>query len=224
MNVHEFIKTIRSGNLSNEEIGKGMHKSFINARELIEDAELLLSHRPARALSLAILALEETAKTVLLTNAAAKARDKNIPWGELEKNLKLRSHAHKQAVYSAYGNAILNKLKNEDEDVFAEESLPGGIGPLLEWMKQLGFYVDVANGKFISPKEFGADNWEWAKWLIDVVRQRLDRFEKLHGTEEKSIKIAKKAGELVEILLSFKDDNTFQKQLKDFVEEFSKKT
>ena len=63
MNVHEFIKTIRTGDLSNEAIGKGMHKSFVNAGELLEDAELLLPHRPARALSLAILALEETAKS-----------------------------------------------------------------------------------------------------------------------------------------------------------------
>ncbi|MFC1888959.1 AbiV family abortive infection protein [Thermodesulfobacteriota bacterium] len=224
MNVHEFIKTIRTGDLSNEEIGKGMHKSFVNAGELVEDAELLFAHRPARALSLAILALEETAKTVLLTNAAAKARNKNISWSELEKDLKLRSHAHKQAVFFAYGKTILEKLEVEGENLFTEESLPGGMGPLLDWMKQLGFYVDVADGKFISPMEFGSDNTDWARWLIDVVKQRLDSFEKLHNTEEKSIKVAKKAGELVEIIASSKDDNSFQNKLKELIKEYEKKT
>jgi len=223
MNVHEFIKTIRTGDLSNEAIGKGMHKSFVNAGELLEDAELLLPHRPARALSLAILALEETAKTVLLTNAAAKARNKNITWSELEKDLKLRSHAHKQAVFSAYGKAILEKLEVEGENLFTEESLPGGMGPLLDWMKQLGFYVDVADGKFISPMEFGSDDADWARWLIAVVKQRLDSFEKLHSTEEKSIKVAKKAGELVEIIASPNDDNSFQNKLKKFTKEYEKK-
>lgn len=222
MNVKEFIKRLRAGNLSNEEIGKGMHKSFINARELVEDAKLLLPNRPARALSLAILALEETAKIVLLTNAAAKARNKSIPWGEVEKDLKLKSHLHKQEAFSAYGKAILDKLEAKGGNVFKDDTLPGGMGPLLEWMKQPGFYVDVAYGKFISPMDFGPDNIDWAKWLIKVVKQRLDRFEKLHSTEGKSIEIAKKAGELAEIIVSNKFDNTLQKKLEKFFKQYRK--
>ena len=160
----------------------------------------------------------------MLTNAAAKAKNTKVSWGEIEKELKLRSHAHKQAIFSAYGKAILEKLAKENEDVFADQSLPGGIGPLLDYMKQLGFYVDVADGKFISPADFGSENLEWAKWLIDVVKERLNRFKRLHETEEGSLRVAKQAGDLADIFLKVSNEQELKDQLRDFIEKYQKTT
>ena len=224
MKINEFVKKIRTGQLSGEEIGRGMHKSFKNACELIEDAEMLLPKSPGRAISLAVLALEETAKTILLTNAAAKAAVSPILWKDVEKELKLRSHAHKQAVFSAYGKALLDRLASENEDVFTDSSLPGGIGPLLDFMKQLGFYVDVANGQFISPAEFGSQNVKWAEWLINIVKKRLSRFEKLHGTEDGSINVARQAGAFTTLLSEASDEQQLKQKIKEFIEKYTQKT
>lgn len=219
MTLQEFLRTIRRGEVTAEEIGRGMHKSFKNASGLIEDAEILLDGRPARALSLAVLAIEEIAKVVLLTNAAAGAVSGPLSWNKVQALLDLKSHRKKQAVFAAYGKAILDKLGGADGKSFYEESIPGGIGPLLDFMKQLGFYVDVADGKFVSPDEFGADNRKWAVWLIEVGKERIKSFEKLHGSEEGSVRVAREAGELMALI----SEVSSEAELKDKIREFIRK-
>jgi AbiV family abortive infection protein len=225
MNLKKFLGTIRTGQLSVDEIGRGMHKSFNNATELIEDADLLLAHRPERALSLAVLALEEIAKIILLANAAARAAKSTVSWKEIEDDLNLRSHKHKQAVFAAYGSALLNKLDSEKrKGTYYEHMVPGDIGPLLEYMKQLGFYVDVAKGQFISPTEFGVDNREWAAWLITVAKERLKSFGALHGTEERSLGVARKAAEFVSFISEAADEDQLNKKIREFIEMTLQKT
>jgi AbiV family abortive infection protein len=217
MDIHEFLRTIRTGQLSVDEIGVGMHKCFTNASELIQDAELLLESRPGRALSLAVLAIEEVAKTILLAKAAARAARASLSWNDLQEDLDLRSHKHKQEVFAAYGEALLNKIS--ENGTWYDQKLPGDLCPLLDFMKQLGFYVDVANGQFISPSEFGSDNKAWAEWLISVVKERLISFSKIHATKEGSIKAARNAAELAKLISEAADE----KQLKEKIHEFIKK-
>jgi len=225
MNLKEFLKKTRTGQLSVDEIGRGMHKSFINANELIEDADILLEHRPERAISLTVLALEEIAKIILLANAAARASKSIVSWKEIDDDLNLRSHKHKQDIFAAYGSALLNKLSLAEENkYYYEQKVPGGIGPLLDYMKQLGFYVDVANGQFISPKEFGADNREWANWLISVAKERLKKFEVLHGTEDKSLEVARNAAELVSFISEVTNEDQFKQKIREFIEKRLQKT
>ena len=95
MDVNTFIKTTRTGNLSVEEIGRGMHKSYLNARGLIEDAEVLLEKRPGRAISLAVLAVEEIGKVILLAEAAARAASSPVWWEVMRRELDLLSHNQK---------------------------------------------------------------------------------------------------------------------------------
>lgn len=218
MNLQEFLQSVHGGKLSVDDIGRGMHKCFKNASELVEDAELIIKQRPARALSLAVLAIEEIAKVILLANAAARAVAGPISWKEIQEDLNLRSHKVKQAVFAAYGKAILDKLSYlSEKDTWYNQEVPSGIGPLLDYMKQLGFYVDVAHGQFISPAEFGTDNKEWAEWLISIAKERLASFEKLHGTEEKSIKVARKAAELVTLVSNINDDDLLKERIHEFV-------
>jgi AbiV family abortive infection protein len=225
MNLDEFLRTIRTGQLSVDEIGKGMHKSFRNATGLLEDADLLFEHRPERSLSLAVLALEEIAKIVLLANAAARAARSTVTWKEIEDDLNIRSHKHKQVVFAAYGSAILDRLASKDRrESHYERVVPGGIGPLLDYMKQLGFYVDVANGHFISPTEFGVDNREWAAWLIAAAKERLKGFEVLHGTEERSIRVAREAAEFASAISGAVDEDQLRNRIREFLERKLPKT
>jgi AbiV family abortive infection protein len=219
MNLKELLRTSRTGQLSVEEIGRGMHKSFKNASELIEDADLLISHRPARAISLAVLALEEIAKVILLANAAARAATSAVSWKDIEDDLNLRSHNHKQTVFAAYGSLILNKMDlDECKSTYYGEIVPQNLTPLLDCMKQCGFYVDNAFGQFISPTEFGDENREWADWLITVVKERLKSFEPLHETEEKSIIFAQQVSKFWSLLSEASDDNQYEHKIREFFE------
>jgi AbiV family abortive infection protein len=221
MDAREFAKHIRTGQLSVDEIGRGMHKSYRNARHLVEDAETLLEKRPGRAISLAVLALEETAKVILLADAAIRAVNGPVNWTTIQEELKLRSHQHKQATLAAYGRSLLDKFASDDgSETYYENQLPTGIPPLLDLIKQFGFYVDAAEGQFIDPDEFGRENSDWAEWLITAAKERIQSLEALHGTEQRSITIARRAAEFVAMVVASDGD---QNKLADAVKEFVRK-
>lgn len=219
MDLTHIMKHRREGELTLDEIGRGMHKSFRNAHSLIEDANLLLESRPGRALSLAVLSLEETAKVFLLANAAAKAANGPLRWREVERHLELRSHQAKQQVFAAYGRRVLARIYQAQGKELYKHELPGELTPLLDRLKQLGFYVDVADGRFVSPDEFGAENREWAEWLIGAVRERLDSIEHLHATEDSSVRVARRSVDLARILTSAKNESELREALKSFIGE-----
>jgi len=218
MDMREFVKTLRTGRLSVDEIGRGMHKSFINARELIEDAETLLDKRPGRAISLAVLAIEEIGKVVLLANAAVRAAKAPVEWKVIQEELDLRSHQHKQTIFAAYGRTLLNDLASgKGKPSFYDNEVPGGIAPLLDLFKQLGFYVDAGNARFTCPDEFGRDNREWAEWLIRVAKERTESFEALHGTEDKSISVARRAAEFAAVVAQARDEADLKIRIREFL-------
>ncbi len=222
MNPQEFVATMRQGELTVDEIGRGMHRCYQNACDLIEDAELVLEKRPARAISLAVLALEETAKTFLLCNAAAKAKNGPIQWIDIEKILDLRSHQHKQQIFAAYGSAFLAKFFEAEGRGLYDEKMPESLAPLLNWFKQMGFYVNVAEGRFVAPDEFGADNSDWATWLISMVKDRLKSIEPLHATEDGSIRVAVMSGKLIDILEKAPNEETLRAKLRDLIDSIPK--
>ena len=191
--MKNFLAGFNRGKLGPEELGRGMHLCFINARALVEDAEVLLPKSPGRALSLAILALEEIGKIFLLCNAAAKALTGPVTWERI--NRKLRSHQHKQKVFATYGHTLLDKLGYS-----YEIDLPSGLVPLLDRMKQLGLYVDCFEGKFVAPEEFGRDNVEWSKWVLSLAKERLKSLAPLHSSKGSSIQVAKAAGTLLKAM------------------------
>jgi AbiV family abortive infection protein len=217
MRIQEFLRKLRSGTLTVDEIGRGMHKSFVNARELIEDAETLLQKRPGRAISLAILAIEEIAKVVLLANAAVRTLRGPVDWNAVQEELNLRSHRDKLTIFAIYGRALLDRMDAKGEkNPFYEYQLPAGIAPLLDLLKQLGFYVDVGDGRFMSPNEFGETNREWADWLITVARERLESFEPLHATEEQSMALAHGVVALATAVGKSKDEAQLKKEILEF--------
>jgi AbiV family abortive infection protein len=168
-----------------------MHRAYRNARDLAEDAQLLLKQRPARAISLAVLALEETAKIFLLAESIPTAAAGPVSWSEIERKRGLRSHKEKQGAFSGYGKSILSESYAAAGKRLYKTEMPEGIAPLLDWLKQMGCYVDVVKGRFISPEEIGVENRGWARWLIAAATDRLDSIEHFHETEARSIEVAK---------------------------------
>jgi len=196
MDVRQFLAQFDEGEITVEEVGRGMHVSFLNARSLVEDAELLLERRPARALSLAVLAMEETAKIFTLCTAAAMAYDGSVEWARARRKLDLLSHEAKQAVFAGYGRALLETLLDKEPGTFYECEVPVGLIPLLNRFKQMGFYVDCFKGRFVCPEDDADNRAEWARWLLQAVKQRLASAESMHCTEEASRGVAEKAASL----------------------------
>ena len=215
MAANSFTNEIRTGMLSVDEIGRGMYKAFRNSQALIEDAEILLNVRPGRALSLAVLAMEELGKVILLADAAAKAAKAPIEWRDLERDFNLRSHQSKQLVIAIYGKTLLEGLAKKTGEGLYSEGIPAGVPPLLDWFKQMGFYVDVACGKFVSPDEFGKDNLDWAEWLIATVKERIQSVAPMHQTEESSIKVARHSAELETLLAEAKSEDELKEAFRD---------
>jgi AbiV family abortive infection protein len=166
-----------------------------------------------------VLALEEVAKVLLLAEAAIRAFNGPVDWTAIQEELKLRSHQHKQATLAAYGRSLLDKFAaSNGAETYYENQLPIGIPPLLDLFKQFGFYVDAAEGRFIDPDEFGRDNRDWAEWLIATAKERVESLEPLHGTEERSVRIARQAAEVAAIVVASDGDETkLAKGIKDFV-------
>ena len=218
MDARELKKRLTTGTVSVDEIGRGMHKTFVNARSLLEDAETLREKRPGRAISLGILAMEEIGKVVLLANAAARAARSPLEWKILVKELDLHSHKHKQAIFAAYGQTLLKKVATlRGEESHYQEDVPAGIAPLLDFLKQMGFYASAVDGHFTCPDDFGQDNCEWADWLIAVARERIETFEVLHGTEERAIAAARKAAALATLIATAGDEAELRRGIRTFL-------
>jgi AbiV family abortive infection protein len=179
-----------------------MHLCFTNATELLEDAQTLAATRPARALSLAILALEEFGEIVLLCNVAAELGLGPLSWREAERRYALRSHAVKHETVAGYGAAILDRLgpKGDGPERYYEAEFPVGAAQLLDMLKRLCLYVDFIRGRFSLPSEIGRENIEWVNWVMEVARERLESLRRMHATEASSKAVARRAAELAQKL------------------------
>lgn len=214
--MERFLALFKEGELLPREIGRGMHLSFTNAVSLVKEAEYLLEQNPARALSLGVIALEEIGKIFILCEAAAVACTKgSVRWSKVRK--KILSHQTKQYVFANYGRNILSR-----RTPYYESEMPLGLPPLLDKMKQLGFYVDCFDGEFISPEEFGGGNKEWAEWVICAAKERLDSIRSFHESEEKSIEFALDTGVIASAVLKSKED--FVVALREIAERWKSET
>lgn len=171
-----------------------MHLCFRNAASLLQDARLLRPTRPERAISLAVLALEETGKIFMLCSLAGEIAGQATSWRKVKR--KLTSHRRKQRLFGVYGSAVLSEFAKSSGKKLYEQPVPPGLSPLLNRMKQLGFYVDWIDGAFYSPAQMGEQNAQWADWLIPAVEERLSSIESMHATEETSVWVAAKAAGL----------------------------
>jgi len=122
------------GDIPAEQIVRGMEVIDRNSREILDDAKLLLEHgRYARALSLSVIAYEESVKkAALLSLYAVQANDKLRKkfWQEY------RSHTTKSS-FLVRRAAVRGAFEGQNIEEKSQR-----IGKIMDLYKQLGFYAD----------------------------------------------------------------------------------
>jgi AbiV family abortive infection protein len=124
-------------NLSYSQIADGMNAACENARRLVEDAQILFDfQRYPSAVSLAILAIEESGKTAILREMATARDGKALKaaWKSY------RSHTKKNVAWPLRDLVIDGARKLEDFDQIT--NLRGDHPEALDSVKQIGFYTD----------------------------------------------------------------------------------
>ncbi len=123
--------------LKPEQIAEGMNAASSNAKRLLEDAETLFNlGRYPTAISLAILAIEESGKTSILRELALARDGKEVK----EAWKSYRSHTKKNVLWLFPSMVFSGGRKLEDfHSLFREDS---DHTTLLDNLKQVGFYTD----------------------------------------------------------------------------------
>lgn len=137
--------------ISSRDASIGIQMSLANAKELLEDARLLLENqRYARALALTILAVEEAGKIQPIKNILLDKQKPHLQWREV------RSHRTKNFHW------IFPLLKEEELNniaiVKSFATASSDSAKYLDQMKQFSFYVEAINedGKCVwrEPSKF----------------------------------------------------------------------
>lgn len=158
-----------------KEIEKSRIKFLDNARELLEEADLLLEDKKfARAYSLAHLACEEIAKTIMISRVAYEvARGKKIDWKRV--NRRLRNHKEKIKDVLAIDFLYSSKTENNDEDVknFYKDFK---MTKYYNDFKNYSLYTSLIGDKFYKPSELFPH--EFVKGFIKLAHNRFNAIEK----------------------------------------------
>jgi AbiV family abortive infection protein len=157
--------------LTVEEIETARSKVLLNAIELFEEADLLLSHgRFPRAYALAQFCCEELAKLPMLTRAAITLiLGKEVDWKTLDR--RLRSHIDKINLLH-YQEALQHPMSLEyaDEDTYNELSTTT---PMLNNRKNASLYSGITESVFCMPSELITE--AIASEHLDRAGERLER-------------------------------------------------
>jgi AbiV family abortive infection protein len=164
--------------------------SFENAKELMEESELLLNNdRYARSYALAVLSLEEFAKSLMWKLYNLKCQRYKHEDLEFPKMLtkQITQHGTKQAIFlfnlvlgQMMEGALDQKLNGQpikeaiDRKTSELDALLSKIANL-EIDKQHAFYVDFREGRIGIPKD--SVNKEKCVVLLKVLRESVDPFE-----------------------------------------------
>lgn len=140
-----------SGRLTEQQVAEGERLATENAKRLLESARLLLhAGDPATALSLAILALEEHGKIEIIQQIGKAASEKETSeWWQRYRDHKAKTFEFLEQY--AKGKAVVDEVAisafcEENEDML----------PLLDLLKQLGFYTDCSGQcRWHNPKSIG---------------------------------------------------------------------
>jgi AbiV family abortive infection protein len=133
------------GPLSPQQVADGMNAAARNAKDLFEDATLLLrAKRYPRACSLAVLSIEESGKLALLRAIAGVTDSETLKsrWRDY------RDHKVKNAIWIITGLAAKGATTLDDlSPIFDENSDHQAV---LDAIKQLGFYTDCYGSAYWS--------------------------------------------------------------------------
>lgn len=171
--MKEHNGTQHIGTLTVEQVAEGIDRCVENASNLLEEATLLSKHgRHARAFSLTVLAEEEMGKIPILAKAIWFKPENNVQWRKLWR----RFRTHEAKYRDTLGLDFLFLPEKELEDTIKEmETIP----PEINFLKQLGFYVDFVNGYFTIPNALFQQ--DFVEFMLRVANGRLNVLKKLHS-------------------------------------------
>lgn len=208
----ELLKSFDQGTPTLDDLGRGMHLCYLNARALVRDARLLLMMSPGRAFSLSVLALEEIGKILVLATLTDQAAAGTLDVRTLRRAL--QSHARKQSAVAPYGRILLPRVgKSYRFDI------PEDMTQLLDRFKQLGLYTDWLGEGFLAPASFWKSNKDWARWAVRAARERVVSFAELHDSPEKSVFIARRLQESAQAIRANPTEEGVRAVLRQIVNE-----
>jgi AbiV family abortive infection protein len=154
----------RWNQLTITQIENGIQKIIQNARELVEESELLFNHgRYARAYTLAHLACEELAKVPMLTTAAvALTTGQSFEWDDLNRHF---SNHQAKIVLGFLVEDIFDWITgNQDPTITDQPSV--GLKDLVRdnnRLKNDSLYVGITKDGFRKPSENGGSRLRMLK-------------------------------------------------------------
>ncbi len=143
------MKRNYNGPLTLAQLKEASIKSFNNAIELLDDAEILFnSNRYARTLFLIRISQEEFGKFLIVNETIIKSiHEENIDWPKFWQ--RLSKHEEKTYKYSS----VVKEFFNKNIASFADGNLNKAI-PFWEYIKIACIYVDFHNESFRLPSEY----------------------------------------------------------------------
>jgi AbiV family abortive infection protein len=154
--------------LSVSQINEGRKKALNNAEELFGEAKILLNRgRSARALFLALIAIEELGKYIMLISAAVNIVNNTINWKVFWK--RYRDHKSKTSLY-LHTEYLFSTIKPSEYLWELKKQ-----SKLQESVKLMSLYSDFASNhdnSFFKPSE--AIDMRTADLTIKVLKQHLD--------------------------------------------------
>ena len=211
ISMNDFKSYFIGEPIEKEQVVKGMHLCFMNAKAMVDESRLLKENgHHARALSLIILALEELGKIPIMMNAIILKKDDYQAWKKFWKEL--QKHKIKISVWSVYGKLLAKFPGKGYETEFLE-----GIESLADKFKQLGFYVSFFKGEFLYPEDIAKDNYEWLEYFMEAANERIDSFETLHGSLESSKRFVDNAEELIKTVKKAKTKEELKNEITEYL-------
>jgi AbiV family abortive infection protein len=198
--------------LSLEQLIEGRKKAFLNAADLIADAETLFNNqRWARCIFLTCIAIEEFGKYLMIIGAIGRLLKGDIDWNRFWK--RFRSHQEKSgnimvfdamiSPFVSHEHTIASLLKSREHTVNQEEE------------KLSSLYVDFISDSFVLPMDQAQE--EDAQKALDSAKSVLKFFEfgEIHAfskmsptsvTPEKFAEAAKSIDELIKKAENYYDN------------------
>jgi len=147
---------------------EGKNKALQNARELLEESQILLTQgKYARAYFLSAIAIEELGKHIMLVSLAIRIVLGNVNWNNFWK--RFRDHKSKTLTFLHTENTALSK----DRILFPPDFIDNGATSLEEYKLQT-LYSDMKNERFVCPNDIV--NESLAKKVVDLAEKRLKYF------------------------------------------------
>lgn len=192
-----------------DEVGRGMHMSYLSARSLLKDVRQLLKKNSSRSLSLSVLGIEEIGKIFILAElipfpGVKFDKEKALLIKRyLTSNKKSSPHIRKQLLAINFSDGIYptfldindereqeTKFKRAIFSFFIQDfkiHLSDATIKKLNELKERGFYADIKSETFTYTQDLNKEDLETTCLIVEFVEERLEKLSNFFSTTNKAI-------------------------------------